>query len=1198
MKYLLPLLIFFNAFLFANEKVSIQFEWKHQFEFAGYYMAKEKGFYNNFDLDVEFKEFNNGINVVNDVKNGKSDFGITYQTIISSESDGKNITLLHATFQSSPHAMMALESSNINSIYDFKGKTIMADEAWFKAAPVISMLKKHKLNFDDLRFKLNTFTVDPLVNKEVDVMNIYVSNQPYIMKEKGIKYKIFDPKDFGFDFYENLLITSQDYLKKNPLIVKNFNDATIKGWEYAYNNIEETVDVILKKYNTQNKSKEALIFEANELKKLSYYNSNIFGNIDENKIQRIYDVYNLLGMVEKPLKYEEFVFDESDRVYFTLEEQNYLKNKKVLKAHIDTDWRPYAFVENGEARGYLADLQRLVAKKLDLKLELLQNDWDTDFNKLKSNEIDLMFEITKTKERENYFLFSDLAIQSEYYSIVSFDNLNTIEKLKNKRIGVEKGTIHQQNLEKFIPSATIVEYPDTFTYYQDLINGKIDALYEDYTNANFKVNSLNIGKKVYINVLTLDKNINQNHIATNKENSILMTIINKVLTKKDIQKLQEKWGLKVNDDDKTLKLNDEEKEYLSKTKFNLHINEWAPFRIYDKKSKKYSGMSIDYFEKIAESIDLNYDVKHYDTFAERLKNEKNDPKAIAIFSAKTDTNKDYSNFTIPFASYPVALVSKIDKEFITDFKYLEGKKIAVGKNYSAYVLLNQYYPNIDFVFTKNTMESIQLVLDEKVFGAIDLLPIMNYDLNLHSHKSLKISGISQEKLDISISVNNDNKRLIPILNKVIESLPSTTKEEIEKKWLYNSKVEVINYEWLWYIVALLAIFIIVILYTNNKVLKQKQEKEKEQTLLLKNAMKIGKMASWKFDVFSNNLTCSDELKIIFGLNINDNLTLDKQYELIHPDDVLYVKKIYQDVFAHNVPLKVSYRLIVNGETRYFQVIGETQLDKRGNVIKVTGYTQDITEKVSVEQEKEAQQSLLMKQSRHAQMGEMISMIGHQWRQPLNALSIWHSNLFHLLEEEKFEHALLPKVKSEMQKILINLSDTINDFKDFFKPDKETNEFFIKQTVEKTINLISDKIKNSKVEIDINIDEKISHIGYQNELAQVFMVIINNAIEQFDEMKDIEDRSIKITTQQNNENTIIEICDNAGGIALNIIDKIFDPYFSTKSLNGTGIGLYLVKMIIEKSMNGKITVNNFNNGACFTIAIPNVIQDDKIKNETN
>jgi len=238
------------------------------------------------------------------------------------------------------------------------------------------------------------------------------------------------------------------------------------------------------------------------------------------------------------------------------------------------------------------------------------------------------------------------------------------------------------------------------------------------------------------------------------------------------------------------------------------------------------------------------------------------------------------------------------------------------------------------------------------------------------------------------------------------------------------------------------------------------------------------------------------------------------------------------------------------------------------------------------------EKLLQQQTRLAQMGEMMSMIAHQWRQPLGAISgavigiqtKQASGKFKLeIEEDRddFMHFINKKHESINEYVQV-LSNTIDDFRNFFKPDKEKELIALTTPIKRALQIVENSMnaKNIQLEVIFENDNKI--LMYQNEMMQVILNILKNSEDNFIE-KETLDATISITCKKQNLYYIISICDNGGGISEDILAKVFDPYFSTKEeRNGTGLGLYMSKIIVEEHNDGKLSVQNSANGVCFII----------------
>lgn len=250
-------------------------------------------------------------------------------------------------------------------------------------------------------------------------------------------------------------------------------------------------------------------------------------------------------------------------------------------------------------------------------------------------------------------------------------------------------------------------------------------------------------------------------------------------------------------------------------------------------------------------------------------------------------------------------------------------------------------------------------------------------------------------------------------------------------------------------------------------------------------------------------------------------------------------------------------------------------DENGLVIGVVTSGEDITKKLEDER-------LFLTNMRQAQMGEMISIIAHQWRQPLtivNSISA-HIRIKEVTKEDSNE--FLIESMTEIEKQVVYLSQTITDFKDFFRPDRPKEFVKISQITHNAVNLIDYAIKNNGVSIEEIILQDFELFIFSNELLQVVLTLLKNSMDAFTDNSIVEGQ-IVITIDKTDKYNTITFKDNAGGIPSNIIEKIFQPYFTTKSdRNGTGLGLSMCKMIIEDHLNGSITVVSEDQCTTFTI----------------
>lgn len=296
-------------------------------------------------------------------------------------------------------------------------------------------------------------------------------------------------------------------------------------------------------------------------------------------------------------------------------------------------------------------------------------------------------------------------------------------------------------------------------------------------------------------------------------------------------------------------------------------------------------------------------------------------------------------------------------------------------------------------------------------------------------------------------------------------------------------------------------------------------------------------------------------------------------------------QIFQNIVLFLLFLTIAIVISIFISQKIQSVLTDYQNKVSDNAKLLKGLNSTLQKRVKEEIEKNREkEQLLVEKSRFIALGEMISNIAHQWRQPLSELSSILMNI-------KFKHSIgaldnksMQKKSDEANQVLEYMSHTIDDFRNFFMPKKEKEEFTLLNMINSVMSIASRGLENNNIKVIIDIDENIKIHTYLNEYQQVVLNIIKNAKDALLE-NDTTNATIIIKAIKDNKNTILTIEDNGGGIITKPKNKIFEPYFTTKSqANGTGIGLYMSKIIIDKNMNGKLKVINTKKGAKFLISI--------------
>jgi len=329
---------------------------------------------------------------------------------------------------------------------------------------------------------------------------------------------------------------------------------------------------------------------------------------------------------------------------------------------------------------------------------------------------------------------------------------------------------------------------------------------------------------------------------------------------------------------------------------------------------------------------------------------------------------------------------------------------------------------------------------------------------------------------------------------------------------------------------------------------------------------------------------------IYGTVTREQLHEKLFLDLVQPEDRDAVKLMLKELHDGKTMSRQEFRLKRMDDRLVTVEATGTNIEYNGAQANLF-VMRDITERQRLEKERlqamenlGMQEQLLIKQGRFAAMGEMIGNIAHQWRQPLNTLGLIVQEMPAYFKLGKLDQQYLDESVNKAMQTISNMSHTIDIFRDFLKPDKARVLFLVSETVQKAVSIVEESFEVMGLQIQTVINEEVSIEGCQNELAQVILNILMNAKDALLE-QNIVNPLIVLRLFSEHGKAVLTVTDNAGGIPDAIIDKIFDPYFTTKGPDkGTGIGLFMSKAIIEKNIGGRLTARNIGGGAEFKIVV--------------
>ena len=639
MKKLLVFILFLKIFA---QDITIQLKWKYQFQFAGFIMAKEKGFYQEEGVNVKLREYKPGIDIIKYVLNNKHTYGVGDSNLIYYISKGKKIELLMPIYKNTPFVLAVL-NKKVKSLKDIEKQQIPISKFALTNPSVLAILKTEDINLNNLK----TISQGNYFLDKEGVFAFYKSNELYDLKTKKIPYVLFEPKEYGIDLYGDILFTSQQNLLDNPEEVKKVINATKRGFEYAFSHIDETIDIILKKYNTSNLTYQKLKFEAEILKNMvSDFKFNKF------RLKNIKNIFLILGIIQNRS------FNVYDYVYTPFQVLS-LKEKQFIKTHV-------------------------------------------------------------------------------------------------------------------------------------------------------------------IRCITTDK--------------------------------------------------------------------WEPFNL--KEDGKIEGIAVDYWNIIKEKLHLRSYCKVVESWDDVLNAIKNKKADITLATTITRDRLKYAVFTKPYASYPMVIATRNDVGFIENIADLKGKLILVGKNYTSEKLLKENYPELNVKSVENIDKALKLVSEGKAFCAIDILPVIAYKINKYQYSNLKISGKTPFDFKVRFMIRYDYKELVPMINRVIDSITPAQKKEIYNKWVSVIYQDGLNYKYVKYLVVFgIVVFIVlflVILFLRRDIKEKAKFEEKLEKLAITDSLtgiynryKLDKVLQTEIDIskryerpFSLIFCDIDHFKVIndtFGHKIGDKV---------------------------------------------------------------------------------------------------------------------------------------------------------------------------------------------------------------------------------------------------------------------------------------------------------------------------------------
>ena len=924
-------------------------------------------------------------------------------------------------------------------------------------------------------------------------------------------------------------------------------------------------------------------------------------------------------------------------VNLTKEESDFLKNNSPIRLHNELNWPPYNYYENNEAKGFSIDYTKLLAKKLNIEIKYISGpSWDEFMTMLQEDKIDAMINISKNEQRAKTIAFTSIfhTAANAIYIKDGEENLDSLEKLKGKTIVMTKGFFAQKAIAKYYPEIKQILVKDSLEALKQLSLGRADATIGKKNVLDYVIALNNISGVRATNYVDDNRMVSLIRIGTAKNKTILRDIFEKAqksVSDEELLILKRRWfGIQNIEKRKDNFLDEEEKSFILRKKvFKMcNIGESRPIEFLENNQLK--GISIDVLNKIEKLLKIKFQsvkTQSWKQSKEFLKNGKCD--VIPTVSNSGDLI-DYAKFTKPYLNYKLAIITQKDKPVVSNLEDISDKTMAKKYDSNLVNILKSRYPDLEIIRTNTDRETLEAVSSGKAYFAVEPLPIASYYMSKYALNNLYISRYTDMSYTINMAVKNENILFLNILDKAMNQIDENEYNNIFNKWTMKSYETTYNYKYLWQILFIILLISMIFAYRHylldqhNKRLKlandeieKKTEEIAKQKLLFEN---LYIKSSDGVILIRNKLFSSCNESILKMLKYQENELLQKELFEISPykqpngevsrivsnymiiktlkDGVNSFEWVFVDGGGNNVWGEIVLTSIEIENNSVIHMVIRDITNRKILEQKLEDLNTNLEEKIKHEIKKnEIKTQQLIQQSRLAQMGEMISMIAHQWRQPLTAISATTNNLLiKMILDKKIEKDFFEEELKLINDYSQHLSATIDDFRNFFKINKEKDQFNLELVILKTLNIIKTSLESNNIVLNTKFNNKISLYSYSNEIQQVILNILKNSEDILIENEQKINRIELSTFKKNDKIAVIKIHDNGGGINQSYIDKIFDPYFSTKNKkNGTGLGLYMSKIIINDHCKGNLKVVNEFNGATFIIELPieNQLPVDKL-----
>ncbi len=771
------------------EKVSIQLRWQHQFQFAGYYAAAAKGFYAEEGLSVELKTRLPSQNFIESVVNGEAEYGVADAGLVLNRLQGDPVVLLAQIFQHSPQALVAKQDSGIAEPADLTGKRVMFSP--HDSSRIVSAMLIHTLgSLDQVVAVPHSNRLKEFIDGDVDALDVYLTDEPFALRQLGIDINIINPNNYGLDFCGDNLFTTEQELQRFPGRAERIRRASIRGWAYALDHPDEIIDLILNTY-APDASCERLAYEARMTADMIQPRLIPIGSIEPEQIRRSLKIYAQLGMAESDELPDGFLYIPRPELGLTPAEQAWMEQGHTVR--VWTSYSPPYLFTKPEPSGLVVDYLSAIAELTGLQFEFIPDTigWDASIQDLAGAQenFDLIAAMNRTAEREEKLALTDDYIFSPWAIITRDDAapIGSLADLRGKTVAGVQGFTINKKLQAECPSIQLQEVDSSLGALEAVCSGRADAHICVLANAVYLMRHHGLANLKVAATTPFDDYALA--MGTRKDWPELASIINKglqALPPEQKTAIEHKWMSTADGHpDSALALTQEERAWLQahpvvRLAATPH---WPPFDMVDAQGT-FHGIDADYLELLGRRLGIRIEPALYERWQDVLDTGKRGGAEGIMALPITPERENIYHFTSPYVVNAVVAVVRKDDHAIQAWEQLAGKTLLAVEGASIADRAKRELKGVTIISVDNEKEGLLQLASGRGDAFLGWRGASRYEIQRLLLTDLKIAFMKEtEEARLRMAIHRNYPELAGAMQKAVDSITPQEHAEILRRWM-------------------------------------------------------------------------------------------------------------------------------------------------------------------------------------------------------------------------------------------------------------------------------------------------------------------------------------------------------------------------------------------------------------------------------